>query len=78
MRLIADDEYELSSGRRFYAHQGIIGIAPNDATLFDGYDGFLEESIALKPKEKHEIADFMIKLWTEYKAGQPLIERIDL
>jgi hypothetical protein len=36
------NQYELSTGRRFYANAGIIGISPNhdhDAPIPHGYDG---------------------------------------
>lgn len=47
-RLDDGQHYQLSTGRKFYAHNGIIGIGePDDPSfdsgqLFEGYDGYIE------------------------------------
>ena len=58
------DGYVLSSGRTFYANNGIIGIAPG-LDISEGYDGGIEEEYFTK-EENREIAIFMIMLWTKW------------
>ena len=64
-----EDEIEFeTTGRRLYANAGIIGLS-EDLVPHEGYDGDLEESEDyLKPKEMIELAEYMIGLWTRYKA----------
>ena len=76
MKILSTDEFELSTGKTFYANNLIIGLAPNDSRIYDGYDGHVylpHESMHREPKdcftkvELVEISDFMINLWTAYK-----------
>jgi hypothetical protein len=77
---IEDSHFELSTGRRFYANGNIVGIDP-DLNLSGGYDNGLdteyggytsgEEGPTFGPwtiAEKVELADYMIALWTRYRA----------
>jgi hypothetical protein len=69
-----EDEYTLSTGTRFSANQGIIGINPQ-IYISEGYDGGINigfdenEDWRLKEfttEERKEIAEFMIALWTKF------------
>ncbi len=76
-----DNVYTLKSGRRVYADSGSIGINPAlDAT--DGWEGTLhvrvvhgmtpkemDACMTFTPEERAEIADYMIGLWQQWKAG---------
>lgn len=72
-------EYELSTGRKFYANNGLISIA-YDGTIAEGYDGEIRIegsyhdgvnlSDAWTPAEKVELADYMIGLWTAFKESK--------
>ena len=64
------DGYTLSTGRHFYANNGILGM---DESLFvsQGYDGGVgqDEWNARGPftlVEREEIAKFMVELWTSW------------
>jgi hypothetical protein len=81
MKRIDDDNYELSTGRQFYAHAGIIGIASDDAEpptgqLSHGWDGAIDVKNDLYPEddwtldERREFGEFMIALWTEWTQKQ--------
>jgi hypothetical protein len=74
----ADDYYTLSTGRRFYANNGILGLGPpeEDEALrgcFYGYDGSVSqpedtdptgpEPEPLTPPERREITVMMIERW---------------
>lgn len=72
MKAISDDEYKLSTGRTFYAHNYIIGLDP-DGRVSEGYDGsvnfdrydygsntFVDDWTL---DEKLELASFMVDLW---------------
>lgn len=59
------DEYILSTGRKFYANNGIVGISP-DLRIYEGYDGGPDDK-NWSPEERRELADFMIGLWQRYK-----------
>jgi hypothetical protein len=74
------DGYTLSSGRRLYANRGIVGINP-EMEVYEGYDGKIYTTIYTRPlfpgeisgwshEEKCELADFMISLWTKFKASE--------
>lgn len=63
--LLEGDEYELSTGKQFYANKGIIGIE-NSLIISHGYDGGINED-DFTQQEKAEIADYMIDLWTKFK-----------
>ncbi len=82
------DGYRLSTGREFYANNGIVGIAHRTPTadeqaigihsymvVYEGFDG----EVDIEPREwdsyagwtsaeRAELADFMIALWTQFKA----------
>ena len=59
-----------SSGREFYANNGIVGLSP-ELELFEGYDAHLEGyDQSLTPDESAELADFMIDLWRKFKDGR--------
>jgi len=75
----AEDHYTLSTGRRFYANNGILGLAPADATLWEGYDGAITDeddetepdpTKRLSPVERREIATAMMERWRLW-AGIP-------
>lgn len=69
---IVDDKLVLSSGREVYCFSGMIGI---DEELDIGYGsdgGLLPDDYADQPwtiQERAELADYMIELWTRYKAS---------
>ena len=63
------DEWEMESGKRFYAFSGILGLRPGEDCIFYGHDGGLWET-DLTPEELTEVARFMIKSWTEYLEEQ--------
>jgi hypothetical protein len=61
------DFYTLSSGRRFYANNGILGLAPGDRHLNYGADGGADfYDYPLTPAERREIAEFMIEIWQQW------------
>jgi hypothetical protein len=72
------NEYRLSSGRTFYANNGIIGIGPDCGAngLSEGYDGGIpvacdwdEDFQPWTPTERGELADEMIRRWLVFKHG---------
>lgn len=82
MRKVDDHHYELSSGKKIYAHGGIVGIN-SELEVHDGYDGHFgrlfeasydfdeeEEARRLTEQEHDEICDFMIDLWQQRKADK--------
>lgn len=71
-----DNTYTLSTGRRFYAHCGYIGIGPDPPTdiLPEGHDGGIElardwdeQFQPWTAAERTELADEMIRRWTAFK-----------
>jgi hypothetical protein len=64
------DHFELSTGRTFYANNGLIGIGPlgkNAAChVSEGYDGGVDVD-EWTPAERAELADYMIHLWMKFK-----------
>jgi len=70
------DGYVLSTGRRFYANRGLIGINP-EMEVSEGYDGHIhygpifypQEAPGWSKEERAELADFMIALWSRFKAS---------
>lgn len=65
------DEYIIEcSGRELYAHNHIVGIAP-DLETSQGYDGSFQPwddgRHPLTKAEREEIADYMISLWQQWK-----------
>ena len=77
MKFDGDDIYTLSTGRTFYANNGILGIDPK-LRIFDGYDGeFHQENnprddeadypdVRWTQAERAEIAAEMVRRWTEW------------
>lgn len=66
------DVYALRSGRRFYAHGGVLGLAADaepDAGLSEGWDGGVEIE-DLTPAERREIAWTMIRAWWRWGFGR--------
>lgn len=64
------NEYVLSTGRRAYAHNGIIGL-DHEGGVFEGYDGGFElYDGGFTDAERAEIADLMIARWTAWKEGR--------
>ena len=68
-----ENGYTLSTGRKIDAHDGILGICPEDSGLFNGYDDRNyfgldddDEYGQLTPEERSEIASFMSALWLEW------------
>ena len=71
MRLLSRDEYELDSGRRFYANRGIIGIDTDGTTLSYGYDGYIDGTGLCAgdewtSEERKELVLFMVKQWLDW------------
>jgi hypothetical protein len=72
---LTDNYYTLSSGRKFYANNGVIGMSEfvEDEDfgwmldLSEGYDGGINTDEFSK-EELLEIADFMILQWQRYKS----------
>ena len=76
MKQIGEHRYELSSGRRFYAFGGVIGLQLSrpSSGAFTGYDGSVGEGderpdLPWTPEERAELALQMIAAWEEW-AGQ--------
>lgn len=65
MKYISDDnEYELRSGRRFYANCGVIGLGPElrGFGFSEGYDGG-DCADSWTDAERQELAEAMIERW---------------
>jgi len=62
---IEGDYVIFNTGSKHYANNGIIGI-DQDFNLFGGYDGCFENDSDLTNVEKHELANYMIKQWSEF------------
>ena len=67
-----NNEYELSTGKRFYANDGILGLGVGGGgeggSMFNGYDGTCEywyETVFTR-EERHEIATEMIHRWMKW------------
>ena len=60
-----------SSGLKFNAHGGFIGITENSLRVSGGYDDELFVGVrginCLTKDERRELADYMIDLWTKFK-----------
>ena len=54
------------TGKNLYANRGIIGLSPT-LELTEGYDGEIEAQ-EFSSEECIELADYMIKKWSEFKA----------
>lgn len=70
------DGYVLSTGREFYANNGIIGLSPEfgRGALAEGYDGGIlcepncwNEAQQWTAAERTELADYMIALWMKWR-----------
>ncbi len=75
-----NNKYTLSTGRRLYANNGILGLYPNsvsdpsDSRLTQGSDGEIYEGAPmvaggrdyLTIAERHEVAEHMIRQWAEW------------
>jgi hypothetical protein len=75
---IEGDDLVMSSGRRFYANCGIIGLSDR-LTVTEGYDGAVPAwedgwgGAVMTTEERREMADYMIALWTKFRdAGGPI------
>ena len=81
-----EDHYVLSSGRRFYAYSGVLGVYASfngELQLVYGHDGevrlaavYDSRSVrtgdAFVPEERREIADEMIARWMKWAVeGKP-------
>jgi hypothetical protein len=64
---IVGDYLVFSTGHREYANHGIVGIAP-DLSLSTGYDNPGPSADELSPAERIELADYMIKQWSAFRA----------
>jgi hypothetical protein len=64
---IQNDTILFSSGKILYANNGIVGIDP-DLNLSEGYDGKIRQC-QITSKESLELAEYMIKKWSEFKAN---------
>ena len=63
------NHYELSSGKEFYAHIGILGLNHWQDMLYEGYDGEVEDTTDpnfFTPDERKEIAEFMCRRWRKW------------
>ncbi len=73
-----EDDFELSSGRRFYANMKCIGISPDLETVFYGSDGCIQieqgcwdnAAPAWTVSERLDLADYMINLWQIWRTKQ--------
>lgn len=72
------ERYTLSTGKTFYANNGILGLSIEGDGLYEGYDsgvhvdetsppGPVDEQ-QFTPREKQEIAIVMIKRWQRWGA----------
>lgn len=55
-----DDYYTLSSGRKFYSNNGIIGLG-----MYEGSDGSIDDR-DFTLSERREVAEYCIEEWEEY------------
>lgn len=72
------DGFILSTGRGFYANEGILGLSPDRErwgrlVITGGYDGGVDgdgpetlEERPFTPAERKEIAEYMAALWMEW------------
>lgn len=76
MKRLDVDLFQLSTGRTFETNKGIIGLAPDDLDVYSGYDLTItmDDSVLQIPgmddwtlEEKHELANFMIERWRDWK-----------
>jgi len=77
MKQIDRDNFELSTGRKIYANQGIFGLNNILDDIYNGYDGHLSivsfdyeienDVVNYSAEEIAEICDYMIDLWSQMK-----------
>lgn len=79
-----DETYQFSTGRFITPNCDVIGIDEN-GDLHEGYDNMMEpklededgtidtdhENPELTPVEKHELAQYMISLWSKLLLQEP-------
>lgn len=71
------DQYVLSTGRRFYAHHGFLGVSAVEGgdgllSIAQGFDGgvrIMGELRQFTPEERQEIAAHVISLWYRWARG---------
>jgi hypothetical protein len=71
---IEDDDIVMSTGRRFYANFGTIGLG-DDLEVSHGGDGgipawpggYWSAEQVMTEAERRELADYMIALWTKFR-----------
>lgn len=71
MKPIDSDHFQLSTGRTFYAHMGLIGLTPDQGSevrVSAGYDDSVDVD-GWTPAERIELADYMIALWQDFRAA---------
>ena len=73
--------YTLKSGRVIRVDGGILGLGPDDMTLYEGYsgkycehapgaaDGDAGRPHTLTPDERYEIASEMVHRWLQWAEG---------
>jgi hypothetical protein len=66
-----DDHMIFATGKRRYAHAGIIGLTCS-YEVTEGYDGNFwmvgeAEDEALTPAERVELADYMLERWQTFR-----------
>ncbi len=74
MKTVSDDEFELSTGRKMYAHRLMLSIGRTESGFDLGYgaDGdihvkdYCEPSRSLTHAEQREIAQHAVMLWNEF------------
>lgn len=71
---VVHNSYTLTTGRRFYANRGIVGLGPQAGDLSSGYDDGIELERDWDPEfppwtvaERRELADEMIRRWERFK-----------
>lgn len=71
MKQIDDNTYELSTGTKIYANNGLIGMNAELDAISEGYDGFISYGLDrndLTKGEMIEVADYMVVLWSSFKS----------
>jgi len=77
MKQLGGSNFEFSTGKYFSANEGIIGIN-SDLETYEGYDGSLDWLRGyFTPKERVELADYMIELWKKYKKEAEETEEVE-
>ena len=59
-------EYRLRSGRRFYAHGGVLGMDDVGESITEGWDGGVEAGAPFTARERREIAEYMVARWRRW------------